>query len=68
MAATLTATKRDLKTAQKALCEIYVILKAINSVDMDHEKMFFEMGRAMGTASHGLTMSGHLEHPTKGIR
>lgn len=47
--------ERDLAEAQKALTEVVVILKNIHS---ENDNVFFEIGRAQGTAALGLTMSG----------
>ncbi len=50
----------DLKTAQEALVNIYRILDAIKA-GSDSMEVFREIGRAMGTATVGLIMSGHRE-------
>lgn len=48
--------QRDLTAAHDALRNIYVILAAIESSKPD--TVFYEIGRAQGTASTGLAMSG----------
>lgn len=47
----------DLKTAQDALRNVQTILKAI-STHPENDSVFYDIGRAIGTASQGVIMSG----------
>jgi spore maturation protein SpmB len=51
----------DLKTTQDALRNIVTILAAVKGSD---DNLFYEIGRAMGTAKHALIMSNAADVPS----
>jgi hypothetical protein len=53
-----TQAEIDLAIAHEALRNIETILRAISTDPAEADKVFYEVGRAMGTAKSGLNMSG----------
>jgi hypothetical protein len=60
---TYSLTATDLEVAQQALRDIHAILHAITP-GMDRGDLFYEIGRAQGTAWLGLNHSGAKNLPS----